>query len=356
MKVKRRRVIIAAAAVTVAFAAIVVTDSLDGQDRPHGQGTAVGSAAGTANLGVFEPLRGRIVYVAGRELRGIDPADPPSVYTLALPSGVESTPVVSGWSADGTRLALTDEKNGKTYVMAADGTVSRARDLPGCCLFVSDPWLSPDGGTAIELVTAERLHLRDLEDRDASRVIEFEQPISHLDAWYVPVHAWSPDGARIAITVDRRVDNDLAPSVYIVDLDIGTTRELAGLEFGHIRHMTWSPDGSRLLLVASPLRLSTITTPANPLTEPLSAGLYLVDPDSPPPSGSATTPQRIAQGHYVAATWSPDGDRIAAIDFSPWSRRIVSMRIDGSGLQILLDRLGSGLFTGLAWHPTPDDR
>ena len=357
-RARRRRLALGAvAAATVAVAAIAVTATLGGGAPPQGRGVEVGAVAGATSLGVFEPMRGRIVYVAGVELRAIDPADPTSVHHTDLPDELWwKGPVAAGWSADGTRLALTSEGIGETYVMDADGRVTQARRIESCCVFVSAPWLSPDGTAVVDLVTADRIHLRNLEEADASRVIELEQPILDFASAFVPTHAWSPDGARIAFAVDRQVGTEFVPSVHVVDVATGSARELEGLGFGHIRHMTWSPDGSRLLIVAGSWRLSTDPPVSNPFILPVEAGLYLVGTDDPAASDSAPTTLRIAQGHYVAASWSPDGDQIAAIDFAPTGRKLVAMHADGSASQVLVSPLLSGVMTGLAWHPAPSDR
>lgn len=353
-RARRRRLVFGAvAAAAVAVAAIAVTSSLDGGGPPRGQEAALGPPAGTTSFGMFEPLRGRIVYVAGDELRAIDPADPSSVHAVALPDELDTTFAAAGWSADGTRLALASEHTGRTLLMDADGGITPARKDLGCCAYVVDPWLSPDGTTAIGLVTAGGIQLVDLEGGDASRVIALDPPIRNLEPAYTPTHAWSPDGSRMAFTVNHYVGTDQVPHVYLVDLETGIAGELVGLGFGHIRHMTWSPDGSQLLVVAGPWRASTIPTAQNALLQPKETGLYLVDTDSPV-AGSAATPQHIAQGHYVTATWSPDGEQIAALDLAPSNQRLVVMNADGSALQVLLGT-AAFRFAGLAWHPIQRD-
>ena len=357
-RARRRRITIAAiVAATVAVAAIATTASLGGGGTPVGGGAVLGAPASPTALGVFEPLRGRIVYVAGDELRAVDPADPASVVSVAIPDELrDKGPVVAGWSADGTRLALTSEVIGETYVMDAEGGIARARSGLGCCTFVREPWLAPDGTTVIDLITADRLYLRDLESGGPHRFVELDPPVAEgLPSWFIPIHAWSPDGSRIAYTVDPQFGVHVQPSVYVVDLDDGATRELVGPGFGHIRHMTWSPDGSRLLVVAGPWRGPTGLTASNPLTLPQETGLYLVDTDSSAPVSASTLPA-IAMGHYVAATWSPDGDEIAALDFPTQIHRLVAIRSDGSASRVLVDRMVPGLFAGLAWHPIPSSR
>lgn len=356
-RARRRRLIIGAvlAACTI-FATIAVTSSIDGTDRPPDQEAALGAPVGATPLGIFEPLRGRIVYVAGWELRGIDPADPSSVRTVELPDDpqVDRPPgpwVASGWSSDGTKLALTAEFSGDSWVVDAGGGITRVPSAMGCCMFVSDAWLSPDGTSALEWVTADRLHVFDIGRSDTSRVIDLVPPVDDVSHEVLPVHAWSPDGNRLAYVADRQAGPDLVPSVYTADLDTGATRELVGAGFGHIRHMTWSPDGSRLLVIAGPWR-ATIPLPGrNPLTLPQPTGLYLIDVDPAAPAATPSTLEPIVSGHFIAATWSPDGDGIAAIDFSDSGRPLVAMRADGSESRILVRLWPSHLFSGLAWHP-----
>ena len=363
-RARRRRLLIGAVAVAaVAVAATAVTASLDGGPS-QSQGAAVDSAAGPTSFGVFEPASGRIVYSAGLGLSAIDPADPSSARTLDLPglstidpadqysAGPVAYLVPAGWSADGTRLALANEHNGTSYVMDADGELTRVPGGGGCCWFVSSPWLSPDGTAAIEVIGGDRLRLNDLEGVDPPRVIELDPPVGDLDTGVVPVTAWSPDSSRIAYTAYEQVGTDLLPSVYVVDIKTGDARQLVGQGLGHIRQMAWSPDGSQLLAVAGPWRQTNPeSTQLNPLTSPKKAGLYLAGADGTAPADSASALRPIASGHYVAATWSPDGEQIAAIDFAGWDRRLVVMSADGSESRVLADLPANDLFTGLAWHP-----
>ena len=109
--------------------------------------------------------------------------------------------------------------------------------------------------------------------------------------------------------------------------------------------IVWSPDGSQILVVASHETISHHSA-LNPLVNPLPASLFLVDVDD-------SDVRTIATGHYVAAAWSPDGSRIAAIDY-PGERNVVVLRADGSGEPLPLAELpGDDLFTGVVWNPAP---
>jgi Tol biopolymer transport system component len=85
----------------------------------------------------------------------------------------------------------------------------------------------------------------------------------------------------------------------------------------------------------------------NPLVHPQPTSLYLV-------SAEGSRVRKIASGYYVATAWSPDGTQIAAIEYSG-SRRLVVMDADGTGKRVLVELPADELFTGLAWHPLPDN-
>ena len=92
---------------------------------------------------------------------------------------------------------------------------------------MTDPWLSPDGTAAIEVIGGDRLRLNDLEGLHASRVIELDPPWETRH-WRGAGQRVVPDGARIAYTVYQQIGTHVLPSVYVVDLDTGGTRQLVG--------------------------------------------------------------------------------------------------------------------------------
>jgi Tol biopolymer transport system component len=286
----------------------------------------------------------------------------------------------AGWSADGSKLALTTEY-GDLFVMDRTGSLDWVpiEQLPdvgrwnfdeirthldcrrprprgrGC---VSSAWLSPDGTQGLVLgspvvpvgngvgqrsLGPGRLYVRDLDDVRASRVIEvegfestrFESTQSYDSQRAMPV--WSPDGTRVAYIWSKGGNLD-TPAVGIIDLETGAARELIS-GWGLITQLAWSPDGSQLLVVAGP----------GPRLAPdgdLPANLYRVDIDD-------AEAHEVAAGRFAAAAWSPDGSRIVAVD-NPGTWELIMVDADGSGARqvvaILDDQLRPG---GVVWHPRP---
>jgi hypothetical protein len=327
-----------------------------------------GSVGTPSDLGVFEPLRGRIVVVHGTQLEAIDPADPASPNIIDIPdvppvpdeacSDWSSGPCNDGagslrpvgWSSDGAVLALDSEHAGMTYLMDDTGSITRvpweqAGVGGGCCWFVTSNWLSPDGHAAAgrEIV--------DLRDMSVESTIELDPDrFPGVEGWgqiYVPT--WSPDGAEFAFVIASHDDQARSwnHTIHIYNRAERGFRQLEGPEFGHVRNMAWSPDGTQLLIIAGDLVLP-FDEMHNPLAGPLATSIYLVDLSS----GES---QVIAEGHYVAAAWSPEGSQIAAINY-PNAHYLVVMNADGTGQRTLTDMTGYGydnLFTGITWHPVP---
>ena len=300
------------------------------------------------DLGVFEPVRGQIVFRVGNHLEAIDP-DGTSTPRVIAPGnlGLGTKAIPAGWSADGSRLAITDEYNGKQYVLDETGSLTRVptEEVPGllggCCWFVSSPWLSPDGAKGLAFGQG-RLHVLDLQDVGASRSIPLDG-----DGF---LGAWSPDGSQAAWTPSTTDGGEALSSgvISITDLVSGRSREVTELVGMYIRHITWSPDGSQLLVIAGEDDLPWGAS-MNPLVGPQPTSLYLID------IGNGES-RVIGSSHYVAAAWSPDGMRIAAIDYPLGTRKVVVLNADGSGARRVLAELPAGddnLFTGVVWHPGP---
>jgi len=337
----------AAAVIAVGFLAISLPSATPqpggGPSQPADDPSLSASATPENDLGVFEPARGRIVYRVGSHLEAVDPEDPSSPVVIepvdTSPWAMPPHAMPAGWSADGTKLAITDEDGEVFYVMDRTGSLERVAEYPQCCWFVTSAWMSPDGTE--RLGYAPSLEIIDLVGNRPSRVIgEVELSFQH------PMSVWSPDSLLVAYIWSKGGDS-ATPAVGIIDLTSGARRELIS-GWGLIRQLVWSPDGSQILVVAGPTAPDLGNRTLNPLTNPQPASLYLVDVDD----GEA---HEVAWGHYLAAAWSPDGTRIAAMDYVGGYHRVVVVNADGSGdRQVLAELAGNGyLFTGVVWHPVP---
>lgn len=341
-----RNALAAAAVIGVGVLAIFLLPATTPQPRV-GSSPSLPATSGT-DLGVFEAVRGRIVYRVGTHLEAVDPDDPSSPVVIepgdASPSAMPPRAMPAGWSADGSKLAITDEYGGALYVMDRTGSLERVSETAGgCCWFVTSAWMSPDGTERLELGVG-RLEIIDLVGGRPSRVIDVEhfESATGEECCQPSTPVWSPDGSQVAYVWNKGGDYR-TPAVAIVELGNGASRELIS-GWGFIRQLAWSPDGSQLLMVAG-RDAPYPSRQLNPLVHSHAASLYIVDVDD-------GEPHEIASGHYVSAAWSPDGTQIAAIDY-PISREVVVMNADGSGLRVLAHLRGSDLFTGVVWHPVP---
>jgi hypothetical protein len=343
----------------VAFLAVVLGGSIQilVSDRGGSPEDTV-PPADSSDLGVFEPMRGRVIYVVDDTLYAVDPADPRISFTMEVPQAAdgdigagagEAVPV--GWSHDGTLLALEDEFNGKSYLMNSSGGVTRVPwetiEAPrGCCMFAGPNWLSPDGASAVSAAEFD-VSILDLLSLVAGPSIELDDSeLKDVQGSQIYMATWSPDGSQVAFVVDR-VDGDLlAPTIQLWDIENGDLRLLVADGFGHIRNMAWSPDGLELLVIAGDYQFPTVLPLSNPLASPVETDIYLV-----PIDGSGT--RSISSGYFVAAAWSPDGSQITAVEYGSGYHEILVMNADGSDERRITDLVPgpSGAFTGVSWHP-----
>jgi len=126
--------------------------------------------------------------------------------------------------------------------------------------------------------------------------------------------AWSPDGKRIAYYSMNR------HGIFVMPALGGVAKQVT--EFGS--HPAWSPDGRLLVFQAS-------SSPALDATTMGNSTLWIV-------SAQGGAPRQLTQvnspsGSHYAPSWSPDGKRIAFLNFNTVSAQVWSISASGDGLQ-----------------------
>lgn len=142
--------------------------------------------------------------------------------------------------------------------------------------------------------------------------------------------AWSPDGTQLAISTRL-------PEEKILLVDVARSRVLLTLPAFSEDNIAWSPDGKRLAQFNDfSLRVVDLSQPD---AEPL---LIVVDRDMP----------------IESATWSPDGEQIAAgsnsydpLTATNFLLRVWSIPIGAQRAEVSLDLGSVDAITHLAWSP-----
>jgi dipeptidyl aminopeptidase/acylaminoacyl peptidase len=283
----------------------------------------------SVDLGIFEPVAGRIVYCLNHDLWGVDPSEPSPLSALkrVSPEGMgdphrpcASFTVPLGWSSDGTELLylredVTDQtfpRDRHLYILHADATVTQVTPEP-----VDGAAISPDGSRVVYASAAsDGLYVVDAEGGQPVRIAEGEEP------------TFSPDGTQIAY-LGLPHSGCCVPAkrehVWVANADGTGAHEILTDEPALAKgvfELTWSPAGDRIAM-------------ENGLEGHVA--IYTFAPD-----GSDFT--KVITGG-INAFWSPDGTQIAYL---------------GSGLSIA-DADGSNVRTfdfGAwgPWHPgTPEE-
>ncbi len=244
----------------------------------------------SVDLGIFEPVAGRIVYYTNSSLWGVDPNAPSPDSTLvridlegtATPEELASFTMPLGWSSDGTKLLFVREDpsdqtfpyDRHLYILHADGTQTQMIAEP-----VGEAAISPDGSRVVFAYdgSPEGLYVVDADGG---------QPVRIADVGESPT--FSPDGTQIAYLSESGQAG--IEHVWVADADGTDAREILtdeALAMG-MSGLTWSPAGDRLAI-------------ENQLEGRVA--IYTFAPD-----GSDFT--EVITGGF-RANWSPDGSQIA---------------------------------------------
>ena len=281
----------------------------------------------SADLGIFEPVAGRIVYCSNSDLWAFDPSAPEPVSTLERvdPDGTgepdrpcASFTVPLGWSSDGTELLFVREDptdqtfpyDRHLYILHSDGTQTQVIPEP-----VGGATISPDG-SRVAFTGTNGLYVVDAEGGQPVRIAQQgEEP------------TFSPDGKQIAYLGSPR-SGCCVPArrehVWVANADGTDAHEILAGEPALARGvsgLTWSPASDRIAM-------------ENTLEGHVA--IYTFAPD-----GSDLT--KVIPGG-ANPYWSPDGSQIAYVVLGGPSGLSIA-DADGSNVRTF------GFGNSGPWHP-----
>lgn len=213
------------------------------------------------------------------------------------------------------------------YVMRSDGT--GVRQLTDFTTSDGQPAVSPDGRTVA--------FVHELEDRGpvvGSIPIEggVVSWLTDEDLFVTGGPSWSPDGSRIAFPAHDGEGQRL----YVMNANGTEQRPITGDDVHWVDSAAWSPDGSTIAFTASPLSGDD---------DPSVWDVYTIRPDGT----GLTNVTGTADTDEGAASWSPDGERLAYSLASGQGSAIVVRTLADGTLTTITD--GSALDMSPAWSP-----
>jgi WD40 repeat protein len=211
-------------------------------------------------------------------------------------------------SGDGSTVAY-DERGGAIYVSRANGTGVRRVAGRGSSLALSR------NGKRLAFTIGDPPHVM-VVGTDG-------RGLRRLTSGYDSNPSWSPDAKTIVFRRSIGAPKTFDKNVLVVRPLRGTPRVLLrGSELGSPE---WSPDGRWIAYQRS--------------SSSAQDGLYLVRPN-----GSRR--HRVVRGYLREFAWSPDGRRLAIVDFDA----VRVLAVDGRLLKRIRPRLPSEI-SGVAWSP-----
>ncbi len=163
--------------------------------------------------------------------------EPQQLTTLPLGAGA---PV---WSPDGSSIAFA----AATDMLADEGEDDAARAKRAAAPIVADRLDYQADGAGFIRTIRKHVHVLDPETKDCRQVTRGD--------WHAGDPSWSPDSEKLAFAAATAPDADLRPRVPVHLVHVGETDgtpEPVALHDGLAGAITWSSDGSSLLVVGWP--------------------------------------------------------------------------------------------------------
>src|SRR6476646_3891628 len=292
---------------------------------------AVAAFSGSARATYGGATNGRIAF--GMNVNGNT-----DVYTV-LPNGEDLRRLTTdpgfdacaAYSADGRRIAYCSGQGGgpvQVWTMKQNGTdKQQVTHLTGPATF---PDFSPDGSKIVFTAKPAGSPTRDIYGigSDGSGLIQLTR--GSVDNAYA---AFSPDGTKIAFT-SRRTGTS---QVYVMNADGSNQTQLTFDPQPKDQVPDWSPDGSKIAYLADTHGIADIVNPSW-------GDIWVMNAD-----GSGQHPITSGATYYGTA-WSPDGSRIATLDFTANTRIVYTVNAAyGSDPQSV--HAGPGPQFVPAWQP-----
>jgi Tol biopolymer transport system component len=238
------------------------------------------------------------------------------------------------FSADGTKVAYTHDVD-IIVRDAANGAVLQVLEGKGLHSGQGLDW-SPDG-TQLVIMDQRVVRILDLATGAESTVFELSRNWDFLGEV-----SWSPDGRWITFSTDGLFEN----SIRMIRPDSTGLKRIAyqpTADGYHFDAPQWSPDSTRLAYLYGQYDVNTGVSTTELIT---------VDKKGENPVHVSDIAGGPAAGHwFIDVAWSPDGRRIAALDFAQLAPTIETGQVrvyvaDGSNRAWLttvqrIDRLGT---------------